>query len=333
MTPVSGQISMSSIRSEIMQSVSGQVALRSDAGNRLGISTDVRMSDLYRSYGATVTSAVYNGLFGDQYGFSEGLHGSIDNQIIMSNTSVQQNVTAVYSFVSSGSEIMGMNVQFANYTAGNVNILATQNTQRTITSIVNGTVSPGIAEIYWDQSGLLPSSGNFPIALRFNDGGAIVDGGGGGGGGCCFTNDTLITMADLSTKEINKIKVGDEILSYNPDTQQHETNEVDEVIIRVNRVMYKYVLESGKEIRASQDHPFFVVGKGYCSMNPQMTMNGYKSLTGVQLVSVGDKFVDKDGNEIEVMQINAIDHFDTVYTINNKHKSSPNFYADGVLVY
>jgi len=351
MTPISGQISMSSLRSEIMQAGSGQVALRGDAGNRLGLGSgaNLRLTDLYRSYGATITSGIYNGEYGDQYGYSDGLHGTIDDQVILSNVSVQQNVTAVISFTSSGQELMGMNVQFANYTAGNVNILATQNTQRTITSIVNPNTSPGIAELYWDQSGTLPSSGTFTIGLRFNDGGAIDTGGGGGGGaggggggggqqnggggGCCFTHDTEVTMADLSKKNINQIQVGDQILSYNPETQQHETNEVEELITRVNRMMYKYTLANGKEIRASYDHPFFVVGKGYCSMNPALTMNGYKSLTNVQMVEVGDNFVDKDNNSIQVDEIVRIDHFDTVYTFNNKFKTSPNFYADGVLVY
>jgi len=339
MTPTSGQISMSSLRLEILQSFSGQVALRSDAANRLGLgfNNDVRMSDLYRSYGATVTSASYDQKFGNQTGFTEYLHGSIDDQIVIANTSITQNVASVISFnYGDGTEVMFMWVAFENYPAGNINILATQDIQRTITSTVNG-YGTGGAEIYWNQPFNLPASGTFTIGLRFNDGGAIPDGvgggGGGGGGGCCFTHDTEVTMADLSKKNINQIQVGDQILSYNPETQQHETNEVEELITRVNRMMYKYTLANGKEIRASHDHPFFVVGKGYCSMNPALTMNGYKSLTNVQMVEVGDNFVDKDNNSIQVDEIVRIDHFDTVYTFNNKFKTSPNFYADGVLVY
>lgn len=339
MTPTSGQISMSTLRSEILQSTSGQVALRGGAGNRLGMGsgTNVKMSDMYRAYGATITSGSYTGKFGNQTGYTEALHGSIDDPTVMSNTTgSMQNVNSVVSFnYGSNTEYMQMTVLFAGYPADNINILATQDTQRTITSRVNGGTT-GLAEIYWDQTTNLPGSGTFTIGLRYNDGGAIPDGfggGGGGGGGCCFTHDTEITMADLSKKNINQVQVGDQILSYNPDTQQHETNEVEQIITRVNRTMYKFVLANGKEIRASSDHPFFVVGKGYCSMNPPLTMGGYKTLNNVQTIEVNDNFIDKDGNHIQVNQIVPIDHFDTVYTFNNKYKTSPNFYADGVLVY
>lgn len=153
------------------------------------------------------------------------------------------------------------------------------------------------------------------------------------GGGCCFAGDTLITMADLSTKPIETIEVGDEILSYNPDTQELETNEVSEIITRVNRVMFEYILQNGITIKASDDHPFFVVGKGYASMNPGLTMQGYRSLTSVAQVQAGDSFVDKDGNAIRINQIVSIEYPYTVYTFNNKKKSSPNFFANGVLTY
>ena len=155
----------------------------------------------------------------------------------------------------------------------------------------------------------------------------------GGGGGCCFAGDTLITMADLSTKPIETIEVGDEILSYNPDTEELETNEVSEIITRVNRVMFEYILQNGITIKASDDHPFFVVGKGYASMNPGLTMQGYRSLTSVAQVQAGDSFVDKDGNAIRINQIVSIEYPYTVYTFNNKKKSSPNFFANGVLTY
>jgi hypothetical protein len=155
----------------------------------------------------------------------------------------------------------------------------------------------------------------------------------GGGGGCCFSGDTLITMADHSTKTINTIEVGDQILSYNPDTQELETNEVSEIITRVNRVMFEYILENGITIRASDDHPFFVVGKGYASLNPDLTMQGYRSLSDVMTVEVGDSFVDKNGVAIRIDSIVPTNYPYIVYTFNNKYKSSPNFFANGVLTY
>lgn len=155
----------------------------------------------------------------------------------------------------------------------------------------------------------------------------------GGGGGCCFSGDTLITMADHSTKPINAIEIGDQILSYNFDTEELETNEVAEIITRVNRVMFEYILENGITLKASDDHPLFVVGKGFSSMNPELTKQGYKSLPDVGMIAAGDSLVNKNGDTIRINKIVPIDYPHIVYTLNNRYKSSPTFYANGVLTY
>lgn len=157
--------------------------------------------------------------------------------------------------------------------------------------------------------------------------------GGGGGGGCCFAADTQITLGDGSTKPISMIEVGEVILSYNLNTQQIETNEVDEIITRVDRAMYEYVLENNTTLKASDDHPLFVVGRGFCSMNPSLTMKGYKNLLNVQVINVGYSLLDQNGNAVKIKQINPIHHPDMVYTLNNKFKSSPTFFANGMLTY
>lgn len=342
MTPVSGQISMSSLRSEIMQSGSGQIRLRADAGNRLGYgtSTNVKMSDFYRAWGATVTCSSSTTIYGTDYGYVNGDNGyngglgmgSIDDVTITPTL----NCNAAFTSAADSAERINFSYPMDNgYAASNLARLCRDNELKTYSATGEGTGITDLPYVLWYDVDF-PGSGTVTIALQWNV--AAPPPGGPPpppppGGGCCFTNDTLVTMADLSTKEINKIKVGDLILSYNPESNQLETNEVSEIITRVNRSMYRFTLENGKNIRASEDHPFYVIGKGYCSMHPQMTMYGYKNLQNVQTIEIGDRFIDKDGNGIAITAIEPIEHFDTVYTFNNKNKSSPNFYADGVLVY
>ena len=189
----------------------------------------------------------------------------------------------------------------------------------------NANYTPGNATSYNPGN---PASYNPPDIVGYNP-----PSGGGGGGGCCFVGDTLVTMSDLSVKPIKNIQIGDEILSYNEETAQLETNEVAQVLTRVNRVMFEYTLQNGITIRASDDHPFFVLGKGYSSLNPELTTQAYRGLSSVAQVEVGDKFVDKDGNAIQINQIVPIEYPYIVYTIVNKNKSSPNFFANGVLTY
>lgn len=156
----------------------------------------------------------------------------------------------------------------------------------------------------------------------------------GGGGGCCFSSDTLITMADGTTKPIGDVQVGDRILAFNPTTNSNEENEVEEIMIRVDRDMYLFTLDNSTTMIASDDHPFFVIGKGYSSLNPSLTQSGYSSLVGkVSFIKKGDELLQVDGTPVKINSIEPIEHPQKVYTFNSKLKTSPNFYANGVLVY
>jgi len=164
------------------------------------------------------------------------------------------------------------------------------------------------------------------------------DGGGGGGGiGCCFSYDTLITLADGSTKPIGLIEIGDKILSYNTDNNTAFENEVQEIITRKDRDMYRFTLENGTLIIASEDHPFYVVGKGYSSLNPNLTAQGtqgYEVLQGkLSWIKSGDTLLMSDNTEVKIDSIEPIVHPDKVFTLSNKIKSYPNYFANGVLVY
>jgi hypothetical protein len=343
-TPVSGQISFSSLRSQIMQSGSGQVRLRADAGNRLGYgaATNVKMSDLYICWGATIASDGWQDKFSNQfygvlYDVLSGLPnvGSIDNTQPMPG----MNVNSVYTNVDGNSATLelyfsgGASGPYLEYPTANISRLCTANALRTLTATSS---SGSFQYANWSNGTPFPDNlGTVAFGLKWipYTGGGGGDPGGGGGFNCCFSGDTEVTMSDHSIKLINTIEVGDQILSYNHDTEQHETNEVSEVVTRVNQKMYEFHLANGTKIKGSHDHPFYVIGKGYCSMNPELTMIGYKDFTNVSEIQVGDSFIDKNGSGIIVEQILPIEFYDTVYTFKNKIRTSPNYYANGVLVY
>jgi len=156
-----------------------------------------------------------------------------------------------------------------------------------------------------------------------------------GGGGTCFSGETLITMADHSTKPMKDIRDGDEILSYNFTTNSHETNIVEHIHIRKDRKIFEYTLSDGSRLVTTDDHPLYVINKGWCSVNPTLTMQGYKGLRNnlVSLVSVGDVLLNEAGTGLEIVSIKRSNYKGIVYTFNNKHKSSPNYYANGILAF
>lgn len=142
---------------------------------------------------------------------------------------------------------------------------------------------------------------------------------------CCFTPDTLITLEDMTTKRIDQIEVGDSIVVYNHDLNVNVPMNVDEIITRTNRVMYEYHFADGNILKASDDHPLYVVGKGYSSINP---VSVYKDMGMPKQISIGDRVLTQNGVESEIIGIEPINYVDTVYTFGISK-----FYANGILVY
>jgi hypothetical protein len=136
---------------------------------------------------------------------------------------------------------------------------------------------------------------------------------------CCFTPETLVTMADYTTKPIIDIRVGDFILV------RGGSKKVTEVITRQNRVMYRIRFFDGRILNASDEHPLYVVGKGYSAINP---VGVYKDLGMADELVVGDRVLDEDSDENEIVEITEIDYPHTVYTF-----AESEFYANGMLVY
>ncbi len=152
-----------------------------------------------------------------------------------------------------------------------------------------------------------------------------TEGGGGSCPFCCFTPDTLIRMADGSEKPIVDVQVGEFILVYDEALTSNVAVPVSNVITRVDRPMYELTFEDGNTLRASEDHPLYVVGKGYASVAPAP---GYKDLGLPHPLEVGDQVVNELGVPSRIIGIKPIDYTGTVYTFGNSR-----FYANGVLVY
>ena len=138
---------------------------------------------------------------------------------------------------------------------------------------------------------------------------------------CCFTPETLISMADGTTRAIVDIMVGELIKT------RGGSKAVTEVITRTNRVMYAIHFADGRVLNASEDHPIYVVDKGYAAINPGVG-GEYKDLGIPDQLYVGDLVLDSEGRENAIVDITDLDYTETVYTF-----AESEFYANGMLVY
>lgn len=144
---------------------------------------------------------------------------------------------------------------------------------------------------------------------------------------CCFTPNTPVTMANGMWLPISEVKKGDKIKVANPDDYRtHDEEVVTGIITRTNRVMYRLHFEDGRNLEASEDHPFHVKGKGAASIDHRGVE--YKDLGYPETLKVGDTVSDYDGKYVEIVKIELMEFSGTVYTLENSL-----FYANGLLVY
>ena len=79
--------------------------------------------------------------------------------------------------------------------------------------------------------------------------------------GGCFTGETLIPTAK-GEKAIREIRVGDLVLSENPETGERGYKEVRRLYLHESsRLIHVFV--GNEEIKATPEHPFWVEGKGF----------------------------------------------------------------------
>ena len=131
----------------------------------------------------------------------------------------------------------------------------------------------------------------------------------------CFVAGTLIDIVgdQGGTREIENIKVGDAVWTYNHESNQRELKSVKSVMVKENQKVVRYTLKekisdlkdihfdvniNEKTIEATYDHPLYVVDKGYCSYSPEQTKEDTGHIVGQ--IEVGD-FLKYHGSDDKIL--------------------------------
>lgn len=75
--------------------------------------------------------------------------------------------------------------------------------------------------------------------------------------GACFLSGTKVATPG-GEKAIEKMKVGDKIMSFDPVTQKQSVNTVAKNYVRDSGSYYIIKTASGKEVKVTGEHPFYV---------------------------------------------------------------------------
>ncbi|MDA8910956.1 hypothetical protein N9I21_04100 [Crocinitomicaceae bacterium] len=146
----------------------------------------------------------------------------------------------------------------------------------------------------------------------------------------CFTGEGLVTLADNSRIRIDQLKVGDEILAYNTKDGACSEATVQEMF-EVNHSNLVRIELQGNSITSTDDHPYWVKEKGWCSLDPESTKKRYDNYSNVSLLKSGDVIIAQDQTEQEVTSISYLNESEKTYTIT-KLSNGDSFFLNGLIV-
>ena len=149
----------------------------------------------------------------------------------------------------------------------------------------------------------------------------------------CFIAGTEVQMADGTARPIETISIGDNIISADPASGELYSATVLEMITRKHHNLYRLTFQD-REIVVTDDHPFYVAGKGWASIVPSEP-EVYVGFSDLIHLATGDNLLMiKGSSELETLQVLHIEKVNEclpTYAITKTSRGSTHF-ANGVLV-
>ena len=151
------------------------------------------------------------------------------------------------------------------------------------------------------------------------------------GGECCFDAGTQVLMSDGTTKNIEDVKVGDMVMSYNETTHEFEPKKVLRTITKHHSDDLVYVnLSNGKRIGMRAYHPLLTI-EGYKSLRPELAQTIMEA-GKVGKLQIGDTLIGYNSNVkiTSIEQRNPIDNYDTY---NLEIEDNHNYIVNGIVAH
>lgn len=146
---------------------------------------------------------------------------------------------------------------------------------------------------------------------------------------CCFIGGTKILMSDYTYKNIEDVRVGDFVITFNEETKIKESNKVLLKYSPIRGDLVKILLEDSTEITSTVEHPFYVFNKGWSSYNKDLTKE-YHNLY-VSSLEIGDSLIRFDNRMLKITNIELVNM--SAKTYNFAVEGNNNYYANNVLVH
>jgi hypothetical protein len=146
----------------------------------------------------------------------------------------------------------------------------------------------------------------------------------------CFVGGSQVTLADGSTKAIEKIMIGDKILSYNLENGYVEEAEVLETASTKHHNLVEYNFGNASII-GTDDHPFFLPLKGWASLQPQNSIQYVEAVTQFSARDIALQLLNGELTQQPLIGFEKVQSCEMAYTIVRLSKNN-SFFVNGVLV-
>jgi hypothetical protein len=148
---------------------------------------------------------------------------------------------------------------------------------------------------------------------------------------CCFPAGTKILMADGSCKNIEDIKKGDWVKSYNVEYDRYSKW----MVVGLGDPKHPVCVINDGLLSATVDHPIYVKktdGRaGFGAVDVELAKDACRIKEGILSIEVGDKLLTSDGRWIE---INSISYQPEVQTYNIlSFSGTRTYFANNILVF
>ncbi|MEL6594083.1 MAG: Hint domain-containing protein, partial [Bacteroidota bacterium] len=150
-----------------------------------------------------------------------------------------------------------------------------------------------------------------------------------GTGVLCLGAGTPILLADGGLKAIEEITPGDQVLSWDEGRQELRASMVERIGQQRHDNLVRLEWESGS-LLITDDHPIFVVDKGWAVANPAGAFP-YQGFERLAKLAPGDLLLLADGKSVPLQAITPINQSQLTYTITRLSHGN-NFIANGVRV-
>jgi hypothetical protein len=142
----------------------------------------------------------------------------------------------------------------------------------------------------------------------------------------------MVLMGDRTLRNIENVKVGDTVLTYNFERKKQEVNPILEIEEAQENKLIEIVFENYIIIVSTEDHPYYIKGKGLCSFNPELTFKKFGIKTNkLEVFDYGFVVKNNKVKKMKIIQINKINKPTKTYNIL-KIANSNNYFINGILI-